>query len=117
MKKICFNTGWSCNGAPVTLPHDAQILETRGPKVSDGGHGYFPGGIYTYEKTFTAPAAWEGQKILVEFEGVYKNSTVARSCNIQSVPTLILYKNGQSVWRASGARPLSELKEVIDRFI
>lgn len=77
MKKLSFNGNWLCNGAAVTLPHDAQILEKRSQEASDGGHGYFPGGIYTYEKTFTAPADWEGKKILVEFEGVYKNSTVS----------------------------------------
>ncbi len=77
MKKLSFNGNWLCNGAAVTLPHDAQILEKRSREASDGGHGYFPGGIYTYEKTFTAPADWEGKKILVEFEGVYKNSTVS----------------------------------------
>lgn len=77
MKKISFNNNWSCNGKAVTLPHDAQILEKRSAEASDGGHGYFPGGIYTYEKKFTAPAEWEGKKILVEFEGVYKNSTVS----------------------------------------
>lgn len=58
-----------------------------------------------------------GEKVRIIKIDIDKNSTIARSCNIQSVPTLILYKNGQSVWRASGARPLSELKEVIDRFI
>ena len=77
MQRISFNNNWTCNGTPVTLPHDAQIQEKRGPDVSDGGHGYFPGGIYTYEKAFTAPAQWEGKKVLVEFEGVYKNSTVS----------------------------------------
>ena len=82
MKKISFNQNWTCNGTPVTLPHDAQILEKRNPAVSDGGHGYFPGGIYTYEKTFTAPAEWEGKKVLVEFEGVYKNSTVSLNGNV-----------------------------------
>lgn len=76
MKKVSFNENWICNGIPVTLPHDGQILEKRSPEASDGGHGYFPGGIYTYEKTFTAPAEWEGKKVLAEFEGVYKNSTV-----------------------------------------
>ena len=56
MKKISFVTDWCCNGAPVTLPHDAQISEPRSATASDGGHGYFPGGIYTYEKTFTVTA-------------------------------------------------------------
>ena len=77
MKKISFHSEWTVNGKAVTLPHDAQISEKRGKNVSNGGHGYFPGGLYTYEKTFSAPAEWEGKTILVEFEGVYKNATVS----------------------------------------
>ena len=77
MKKLSFNSNWFLGGKPVTLPHDAQISEQRGKDVSNGGHGYFPGGLYTYEKTFTAPADWEGKTILLEFEGVYKNATVS----------------------------------------
>ena len=77
MKQIAFNDNWLCNGKAVTLPHDAQISEKRGKDVSNGGHGYFPGGLYTYEKTFTAPTEWEGKTILVEFEGVYKNATIS----------------------------------------
>ncbi len=77
MIKNVFNDQWSCNGKPVTLPHDAQISEKRSKDASNGGHGYFPGGIYTYEKTFAAPAEWEGKDVLVEFEGVYKNATIS----------------------------------------
>ena len=77
MNTISFNRNWICNGKTVTLPHDAQISEKRGADVSNGGHGYFPGGLYTYEKTFTAPQEWEGKDILVEFEGVYKNAAVS----------------------------------------
>ncbi|MBQ6035888.1 MAG: DUF4982 domain-containing protein [Lachnospiraceae bacterium] len=77
MNKLEFNIDWTCNGTPVTLPHDAQITEKRGKDVSNGGHGYFPGGVYTYEKTFTAPAEWAEKMILVEFEGVYKNAAVS----------------------------------------
>ena len=77
MKKQSFNREWSCNGRPVTLPHDAQISEKRSAVVSNGAHGYFPGGTYTYEKTFIAPQEWEGKTIIVEFEGIYKNATVS----------------------------------------
>ena len=77
MKKLAFNEGWLCNGKPVRLPHDAMISEERSAKASDSGHGYFPGGIYTYEKRFTAPAEWENKKVLIEFEGVYRNCTVS----------------------------------------
>lgn len=77
MKKQSFNCSWICNGKAVTLPHDAQIMEPRGAKISDSGHGYFPGGVYTYEKVFNAPKEWENKTVFVEFEGIYKNSTVS----------------------------------------
>ena len=77
MQKIVFNSGWLLDGKPVTLPHDAQITEKRSADVYNGGHGSFPGVLYTYEKTFTAPKEWEGKDVLVEFEGVYKNATVS----------------------------------------
>ena len=77
MKKISFNENWRCNGTPVTLPHDAMIHETRAADApGGGGHGYFPGGVYTYEKTFTAPADWANKTVSLLFEGVYKNSAV-----------------------------------------
>ena len=53
MKKISFNTDWTLGGKAVTLPHDAMIAEKRSADASNGGHGYFPGGTYTYEKTFS----------------------------------------------------------------
>lgn len=77
MKKLDFNANWTCNGKAVTLPHDAQITELRSKDASNGGHGYFPGGVYMYEKTFTVPAEWQDKTLIVEFEGVYKNATVS----------------------------------------
>lgn len=82
MEKISFNDHWSFyrqgDGSKrnVTLPHDAQISEKRGADVSDSGHGYFPGGVYVYEKIFTAPAEWRDKRILAEFEGVYRNCVI-----------------------------------------
>ena len=82
MEKINFCADWQFAPkgkpfVPVTLPHDAQILEERSQEASDSGHGFFPGGVYVYEKRFTPPAEWEGKTVLVEFEGVYRNSTVS----------------------------------------
>ena len=56
MQKLSFNQNWLFGGKVITLPHDAQITEKRGENTSGGGHGYFPGGVYTYEKTFTVPS-------------------------------------------------------------
>lgn len=77
MKKLSFNENWTVSGKPVTLPHDAQITEKRSKDASNGGHGYFPGGVYTYEKKFTAPKEWSGKRVILEFEGVYRNATVS----------------------------------------
>lgn len=76
MQKISFNDNWILDGREVRLPHDAMITEKRSKEASDGGHGYFPGGIYTYTKNFVAPKEWEEKVVSIEFEGVYKNATV-----------------------------------------
>ena len=46
-----------------------------------------------------------------------KNNTLAASYDIQSVPTLILFKENKIVWRASGARQMSEIKNMIGNYI
>jgi thioredoxin 1 len=46
-----------------------------------------------------------------------KNPEVARSFKILSVPTLILFKDGQTKWRQSGVLQASQLKQVIDQYI
>ena len=83
MKRLDFNSGWQfhkkgfTNAVAVTLPHDAMIHEQRKPDGPGGsGHGYFPGGVYVYEKTFTAPADWADKTVSLLFEGVYKNASV-----------------------------------------
>lgn len=61
----------------VDLPHDWSI-ESRPDKdnPSGAGGGFFPGGVGWYRKTFSAPAEWQGKRVSVEFDGVYKDATV-----------------------------------------
>ncbi|MEV6350602.1 glycoside hydrolase family 2 TIM barrel-domain containing protein [Actinoplanes sp. NPDC051851] len=60
---------------PVTLPHDAMLAQQRS-ETGTPATAYFPGGTYEYRKTFTVPAAGEGDRILIEFEGVYRDAVV-----------------------------------------
>lgn len=46
---------------------------------------------------------------------VDKNPEVARSYNIQGVPTLIIFKNGKSKWRQSGVMQASQLKALLEK--
>lgn len=44
---------------------------------------------------------------------VDKNEAIATAYRIQSVPTLMLFRKGEVVWRQSGALRLAELKTII----
>lgn len=61
----------------VDLPHDAMLLEKRDGGCRNGvNSGYFPGGKYTYGKTFELDAAMPGKSVALHFEGVYQNCKV-----------------------------------------
>ena len=62
---------------PIALPHDAMLSEQRSPDGKTGhAGGFFPGGVYIYEKMFDLPENVEEKTILIEFEGVYQRSKV-----------------------------------------
>jgi beta-galactosidase len=64
-------------GAIVDLPHDFSISQKRDPdSLSGASNGFFPGGTAVYEKNLFIPKDWEGNKVIIEFEGVYMNATV-----------------------------------------
>ena len=46
-----------------------------------------------------------------------KNRAAATKYNVQSVPTLILFKNGQIKWRQSGVLSEHELISTIETFL
>jgi beta-galactosidase len=60
---------------PVTLPHDAMIGGRRDP-AEHWGNGFFPGGVWEYEKRFVAGEELRGKRVLLEFEGVYRGASV-----------------------------------------
>ena len=46
---------------------------------------------------------------------VDKNPAISSSLNVSGVPTLILYKKGQIVWRQSGVVPAKQLQSIIQQ--
>lgn len=59
------------------MPHDAMIFETRDKNCHNGKNtGYFPGGKYVYEKTFSISNEDCENEVTVFFEGIYQNCVV-----------------------------------------
>lgn len=91
VKRINIDRGWSFSmGKPrwflnevpktriVDLPHDFTISTETYPEAPSGASsGYYNGDIGNYTKTLEIPAEWEGKKVFVEFDGVYKDATVS----------------------------------------
>ena len=90
MERTSFNDGWQVREkpdmaaeltggaspwAPVRLPHDAMITALRHPAGTPAA-GYFPGGIWQYQKSFAVGEEHRGRRIMVEFEGVYRSAAV-----------------------------------------
>ncbi|MCB0510794.1 MAG: thioredoxin [Bacteroidetes bacterium] len=46
---------------------------------------------------------------------VDENGTSAAAYGIRSIPTVIVFKDGQKVEQVSGARPLAQLQEIVDK--
>ncbi len=65
------------NWRRLNLPHDWSIegpFSEKNPATAGGGA--LPGGIGWYRKTFSLPASDSVKKIYIDFDGIYRNSTV-----------------------------------------
>src|SRR5476651_48104 len=64
----------------VNLPHDwcveGTFVNDKSIGSSPAVSGYLPGGIGFYRKEFEIPKADKGKKISIEFDGIFRNSTV-----------------------------------------
>jgi thioredoxin 1 len=58
-------------------------------------------------------AAKLGDNVKVIKIDVDQNNQIAMRYNIQSVPTLIIFKEGKPVWRQSGVASKSQLYEIL----
>lgn len=57
-----------------------------------------------------------GEAVAVIKVDVDKNPQAASMYQVQGVPTLILFKNGEPVWRQSGVVPKSNLLKILEQF-
>ena len=84
MKRINWNEGWffyekdgKDQGRRLDLPHDAMQDQGRAADAPTTGSGaFYLGGVFEYEKRFTALKEWEAEDLILEFEGVMPHAAV-----------------------------------------
>jgi beta-galactosidase len=59
----------------VHLPHD-YVIEGKFSASADNSHGSLPKPEAWYRKTFAIPASYLGKSVSLQFDGVYRNSSV-----------------------------------------
>jgi len=55
-----------------------------------------------------------GDQVTILKLDIDRNPTVAAAYGIQSVPTLIVFRDGQIKWRQSGVLRADQIKQVLD---
>jgi len=71
-------------------------------------------GMHTIVRNVAAALGDKAKVIKIDIE---KNNELGEALRIKSVPTLMIYKNGQMVWRQSGILDANTIIDTVQEFV
>lgn len=92
-----------------------ELLKSK-PIVLVDFHATWCGPCKMLSPIITRVAKKAGDNVRIVKIDVDKNQPLAGSLGVRGVPTLILYKNGEKVWRQSGVVQERELLSIIEQY-
>lgn len=93
-----------------------EIIQSGKPVLVDF-HAEWCGPCKTMAPILKQAKDHMGEKLTVLKVDVDRNPQAAQHYQVQGVPTLILFKNGNIVWRQSGVVPLSTLIQEVEKAV
>lgn len=58
-----------------------------------------------------------GDKVTIIKIDIDKNPSAATAYNVQSVPTLMIFKNSETKWRQSGVVQAKQLQQIVEQYV
>ncbi len=95
----------------------SELIDSPGMPVLVDFYADWCGPCKTMAPILQQFAAQHQGKLRVIKIDVDKNPAVAQQYRVQSIPTLILFRQGQPVWRQAGAVPAAELARAVGPFV
>ena len=105
--------------APRTVPRKSfsELINSPGMPVLVDFYATWCGPCKTMAPILEQVAAQHGGKVRIIKIDVDRNAAVAQQFRVQSIPTLILFRRGQPVWRQAGVVPAAQITQALQPYV